>query len=68
LSTVQEIRVVRERGAVVSRVGKVGNRRTDAIHECNRDNLVSRSVSVGHKHESVLTLILVSESKQIYRY
>jgi hypothetical protein len=66
LSTVEEIWIVTECGAVVSRIGKVYNRRTDAIHECNRDNLAIGSVSAGHRHENALTLMLVSENKQSF--
>lgn len=63
LSTVKEIWVVRESGAFISRVGKVCNRRSYAVHECNRDNLASPSVPVNHEDILNLTSISVSESK-----
>lgn len=66
LSTVKEIGVVSKCGAVVSSVGKVRNRRSNAVHECKGDNLASHLVLVPYDKKFILTSISVSEIKQSF--
>lgn len=39
LGAAKQVGVARKRSAAVARVGKVGNRRADAVHESNWDDL-----------------------------
>lgn len=62
----EEIRVASEWGAVVSSVGKVCHRRSNAVHECKGDNLASPLISVAYNNIFILTSISLSESKQSF--